>query len=153
MTRSGNIGLFSITNNSPHSSLILGTNWDSTFGNAFHLVTRPGVSGTVHYFVNNSTAPVIFEGSIEWQSGGGVTYTLDFKGPGDFIANSSLQNDNTGGSASVNLQVDGPGALIWTKAGYGVDGGPSFSWIADFAMRKTLRRSSSLAFMATTMSF
>jgi autotransporter-associated beta strand protein len=116
VTLSGLIGFYSITNNSPHSSLILGTNFNVAPGNLFRLVGRP--AGATHYFVNNSTAPVIFGGSIEWLAGGGSPYTLDFKGPGDFIANTSLQADNGG---SVSLQVDGPGALVWTKTGYGVD--------------------------------
>jgi fibronectin-binding autotransporter adhesin len=120
---SGGIGLFSITNNSPHSSLILGTNWNSAINNVLLLTTRPaGTGDVVHFFVNNSTAPVILNGSVEWQAGGGSPFTIDFSGAGDFIANSALQAVNAAGIAS--LRVDGPGAVTWTKTGFGV-GGPA----------------------------
>ena len=52
---------------------------------------------------------------MRWQAGGGSAYTLDFGGPGDWIVNNYLVNDNNSG---MIIQVDGPGTTTWTPAGY-----------------------------------
>jgi autotransporter-associated beta strand protein len=106
---SGQIGLFAVSNNSPHASIILGD--FNTPTSLFRLTGRP--AGATHIYWNGSTAPAIINPSVEWQAGGGSAYTFDFAGTGDWIVRSSLRNDNGSGGSSVTLE--GPGALIWTN--------------------------------------
>jgi fibronectin-binding autotransporter adhesin len=101
------LGVFGITNNSPNSSLTLG---DFTANN-LRIITRP--AGSSHGLVNNSTAPAIINPSVEWLAGGGVGYTYDFSGTGDWIVNNDLVPDNFT-SGSNPIQVDGPGTVFWT---------------------------------------
>jgi fibronectin-binding autotransporter adhesin len=116
VTRSGQIGWYSFTNNSAHSSLTIGGAY--TLNNAMLMTGRP--AGQTHYWVNNSTAPIVLAPSVELQAGGGNAYTIDFQGTGDFIINNILQTDNGG---NISLQMDGTGSVIWTKTGYNVDAG------------------------------
>ncbi|MGA2502423.1 MAG: autotransporter-associated beta strand repeat-containing protein, partial [Tepidisphaeraceae bacterium] len=53
---------------------------------------------------------------MRWVAGGGTAYTLDFSGPGNWIANNYLRNDN--GSGGTTITVEGPGTMTWTANGY-----------------------------------
>jgi hypothetical protein len=44
--------------------------------------------------VNNSANPATINGGVRWQAGGGSAYTLAFGGPGNWIVNNYLVNDN-----------------------------------------------------------
>lgn len=104
---SGQIGLNFITNNSPNGQLVLG-DFTTT---RMRLTGRP--AGAIHYWENNSTAPLIVNPSCEWQAGGGTAYEIDFSGTGDFDIRNSLRTDNGGGG--VSLVVNGPGSILWTN--------------------------------------
>ena len=66
-------------------------------------------SGIVHQLYNNSTNTATLTPGIEWTSGGGVAYTLDFGGTGNWQANNYLNNNN---SANTVITMDGPGTLL-----------------------------------------
>ena len=110
------IGVNSITNNSAAQPIIFGDNVinGNGFYNFVNFAGRP--AGATHYFVNNSTAPITIDGSVRWVAGGGTAYTLDFSGPGNWIANNYLRNDN--GSGGTTVTVEGPGTMTWTANGY-----------------------------------
>lgn len=105
---SGALGLFNVTNGSPNASLILG---DST-ANLLTIVTRP--AGSVHEFLNNSSAASVLNGSLLWEGGGGNAYAVEFGGTGAWTVNTPLQSDTVG---PVGITIDGPGGFTWTKTG------------------------------------
>jgi hypothetical protein len=108
---SENIGFFGINIASGAGAFTLGDTNTST--KRLNLVGRP--AGAVHNFVNNSTNPATINPSVRWQAGGGNAYTLVFDGPGNWIANNYLRNDNNSGATSI--QKDGSGTMTWTAAG------------------------------------
>ena len=108
------VGLFSISNSSPNSPLILG----DTSANNLAIITRPGAQKVVHPFVNNSTAACVINPSVKWSAGGGVGTTYDFSGTGNWIANNYLMPDN--GANASTVQVDGPGLVIWSAGSTGL---------------------------------
>jgi fibronectin-binding autotransporter adhesin len=105
------IGIFGITNNSPHSSLILGNNTI----NDLRLIARPGTTGIIHPFINNSTVPVIINPNIDWVAGGGVGYVYDLQGTGNWAITNDMTPDN-GALGPITFQMDGSGTVFW-KAG------------------------------------
>ncbi len=111
---SPSVGLFSLSNSSPNSSLILG----DTSANNLAIVTRPGVRKFVHPFVNNSTAACVINPSVKWSAGGGVGTTYDFRGTGNWIVNNYLMPDNSATASTV--QVDGPGLVFWSADSTGL---------------------------------
>lgn len=80
----------------------------------FYMPERP--AGVVHHWINNSTNPITINPRVQFKAGGGATYTMDFSGAGNFIINNYLESDNSGGG--ITVEVDGPGAMIWTPQGY-----------------------------------
>ena len=79
----------------------------------YNFFGRP--AGALHSFANNSTSVATINGTVRWQAGGGAAYTLDFSGPGDWVCNNYLVNDNNSG---MLIQVDGPGKMTWNPTGY-----------------------------------
>ena len=105
------INTFCITNNSPNATFILGDNT----ANQLEIITRPGTTGTVHHFVNNSTNSDVINSSVQWLFGGGVACVLSFGGRGNWIVNHSLRANNFSGPFSVELT--GPGSMTWSNGG------------------------------------
>ena len=108
------VGLFSISNSSPNSPLILG----DTSANNLAIITRPGAQKVVHPFVNNSTAACVINPSVKWSAGGGVGTTYDFSGTGNWIVNNYLMPDN--GANASTVQMDGPGLVFWSAGSTGL---------------------------------
>src|SRR5262249_47729680 len=86
-----------------------------------NIVTRPGVGGAVHKFVNNSANAAIINPSVTWLFGGGSACVLHFSGAGNWIVNSSLRANNSPGPFTVVWE--GPGTMTWSNGG----GGPLVS--------------------------
>ena len=105
------VGIFAITNNSPSAVLSLGDNT----ANQLVMITRPGIAGTVHHFVNNSTNAAVINSSVQWLTGGGVACVLSFGGTGNWIVNHNLRANNFSGPYSVELT--GPGSMTWSNGG------------------------------------
>src|SRR5262245_13681423 len=74
-TASATVGVFGMTNFTTGAQFILG---DVFSANPAHLVVVGRPAGAIHYYVNNSTAPTIFNSQIELQAGGRNAYTIDF---------------------------------------------------------------------------
>jgi len=107
---SGQINTFEITNNSANATFILGDNT----ANQLVIITRPGIAGTVHHFVNNSANTAVINSSVTWEGGGGSACVFDFGGTGNWTVNNNLRDDNAG---AFTLVWDGPGSMAWSTGG------------------------------------
>jgi autotransporter-associated beta strand protein len=73
-------------------------------------VTLAGAgNGTVHRFTNYSaTSTVTFDAEVYYVMGGGGSHTMALAGPGPYLLNSEVQNNNGSG---FGLTVNGPGTV------------------------------------------
>lgn len=106
LATSAGVGLNHVTNNSPNASFIMGDNGN----NNWLVFGRP--AGSVHHYLNNSTAPAIINPSVRWQAGGGSGYTYAFGGTGDWIVKNDLM-DMGGAFSPIPVTVNGPGTVFW----------------------------------------
>jgi autotransporter-associated beta strand protein len=84
-----------------------------TASTVLELVGRP--AGAVHHWVNNSTNPATINPWTMFLNGGGAPFTLDFSGTGTWQCNSYFESYD---APSPNIQVDGPGTMIWNPTGW-----------------------------------
>lgn len=66
-------------------------------------------NGSVHAWTNNSANPVTINTNCFFLMGGGGSHTLSLAGAGDFILNTTIQAQNSGGN--LNLTVNGSGTV------------------------------------------
>jgi len=89
-----------------------------TFGGTDNLhllnwVGRP--SGAVHTLINNSTNVAALTPWIEFTSGGGATWTMEFGGTGNWECDTYIVDYD---GPSRLIRIDGPGKVIWNPVGF-----------------------------------
>jgi len=121
-SQTGSVNISTTVNGTSSPLAITGITIDSGAG-AFTLggpssasvlawVGRP--AGAVHTLVNNSANTATLTPWILFTAGGGTTWTLDFQGTGNWVANSYLVDNN---GPNKIIQVDGPGTVTWNPSG------------------------------------
>ena len=76
-------------------------------------VARP--ADAVHTMINNSANTATLTPWLMFTAGGGATWTLDFRGTGNWQCNSYLVDNN---GPPKTIEVDGPGTVFWNPTGF-----------------------------------
>ncbi|MGH7978194.1 MAG: beta strand repeat-containing protein, partial [Limisphaerales bacterium] len=102
--RGGEIGINGVNINSPSAAFSLG---DGS-ANVLYFIGRP--AGGTHDWVNDSSAAAVIHPNVQWNAGGGTTYTLEFDGTGNWLVTNSLANAN---AAGILIEKSGTGTMFW----------------------------------------